>query len=98
MKLFDIAMRERDKRSKIAVNTLVRVMKNRIKSNAKKGILKSEMVIEEAGIYGLPEELYDDIYKKAAEILNDYFKDDVKIQLKNVPFGYNRLSATVVKA
>lgn len=97
MKLFLLATKEREKRVNRAVNRLVRVMKHRIKSNARKGILSSSMVIEEAEIYGLPEEFYGEVYKRSAEILNTYFEGEVKIEVKDPPLGYECLESTILK-
>lgn len=97
MQLFLLATKEREKIINRAVKRLVRVMKWHIKKEAKKGRLHSELVIEEADIYDLPEDMYDTVYKLSADILNAYYEGEVKVEVKSPEMSYTRLEATIIK-
>lgn len=97
MQLFLLVTKKREKIINRAVKRLVRVAKHHIKNEAKKGILHSELVIEEAEIYDLPEDMYDTVYQFSADILNAYYKGEVNVEFKNSEMSYKRLEATILK-
>lgn len=99
MKLFSIAKDGRKKLINKSVAKFVRAMKKHIKNEAKKGRMESNLRIDEADIYGLAEGMADEIYEKACQALNEYYSDEVTIEVEH--YGYavsrKRLKATINK-
>lgn len=99
MNLFNVAKKGRSKAINKASRKLVKATKKHIKQEALKGRLNSNFNILEADIYGLAEGMADEVYEKACEILNKFYKDQVTVVIEMYGCGlsHKRLKALINK-
>ena len=99
MNLFSVATNGRSKVINKASRKLVKAMKKHIKQEALKGRLNSNFNILEADIYGLAEGMADEVYEKACDMLNKYYKNQVTIEIEMYGCGlsHKRLKAVINK-